>query len=385
MIIDKPKLVELLVDKTGMQLEDVESQLDQLIERIVDAANRGKALEIKEFGIFYFDEDGELKFEASDELSTEISFKYAGMRPVELKPERDSAMPPVDIEEKQDEDDDLDIPAVPLVESESSGTKEEDPFGFEEENQDDEFDFLSDLGGQTDDEDEKLLSADPEPEPVRDPEKKPEPTQKKPPVKKIAPRKKNNTSTIAILAILLLVILIGGTIWFMDSLNSDPESPQTASNMNMPVQVPDELPVITDDDIDNMDELSEQESNLDTPSMEQEAQTGVQESTEPAPTAAESVSEQPTYGLMGVVQEEANDGYSIVIHSFTTENTARSTAALLVQDGYRTLVNSRTVTGSSVWRVSVGQFATLGDAQQAAQQLPSPYNTQNFIQRIQIN
>ncbi len=385
MIIDKPKLVELLVDKTGMQLEDVESQLDQLIERIVDAANRGKALEIKEFGIFYFDEDGELKFEASDELSTEISFKYAGMRPVELKPERDSAMPPVDIEEKQDEDDDLDIPAVPLVESESSGTKEEDPFGFEEENQDDEFDFLSDLGGQTDDEDEKLLSADPEPEPVRNPEKKPEPTQKKPPVKKIAPRKKNNTSTIAILAILLLVILIGGTIWFMDSLNSDPESPQTASNMNMPVQVPDELPVITDDDIDNMDELSEQESNLDTPSMEQEAQTGVQESTEPAPTAAESVSEQPTYGLMGVVQEEANDGYSIVIHSFTTENTARSTAALLVQDGYRTLVNSRTVTGSSVWRVSVGQFATLGDAQQAAQQLPSPYNTQNFIQRIQIN
>lgn len=385
MIIDKPKLVELLVDKTGMQLEDVESQLDQLIERIVDAANRGKALEIKEFGIFYFDEDGELKFEASDELSTEISFKYAGMRPVELKPERDSAMPPVDIEENQDEDDDLDIPAVPLVESESSGTKEEDPFGFEEENQDDEFDFLSDLGGQTDDEDEKLLSADPEPEPVRDPEKKPEPTQKKPPVKKIAPRKKNNTSTIAILAILLLVILIGGTIWFMDSLNSDPESPQTASNMNMPVQVPDELPVITDDDIDNMDQLSEQESNLDTPSMEQEAQTGVQESTEPAPTAAESVSEQPTYGLMGVVQEEANDGYSIVIHSFTTENTARSTAALLVQDGYRTLVNSRTVTGSSVWRVSVGQFATLGDAQQAAQQLPSPYNTQNFIQRIQIN
>ena len=385
MIIDKPKLVELLVDKTGMQLEDVESQLDQLIERIVDAANRGKALEIKEFGIFYFDEDGELKFEASDELSTEISFKYAGMRPVELKPERDSAMPPVDIEEKQDEDDDLDIPAVPLVESESSGTKEEDPFGFEEENQDDEFDFLSDLGGQTDDEDEKLLSADPEPEPVRDPEKKPEPTQKISPVKKIAPRKKNNTSTIAILAILLLVILIGGTIWFMDSLNSDPESPQTASNMNMPVQVPDELPVITDDDINNMDQLSEQESNLDTPSMEQEAQTGVQESTEPAPTAAESVSEQPTYGLMGVVQEEANDGYSIVIHSFTTENTARSTAALLVQDGYRTLVNSRTVTGSSVWRVSVGQFATLGDAQQAAQQLPSPYNTQNFIQRIQIN
>ena len=95
MKIDRDKLVELLVEKTSMERSDVEVQLEQLIERILDAARRGKTLEIKEFGSFFFDEDGELKFDPSDELSTEISYKYAGMKPVVLKAERDSTISPV--------------------------------------------------------------------------------------------------------------------------------------------------------------------------------------------------------------------------------------------------------------------------------------------------
>ena len=63
MKIDKNKLIDLLVEKTEMGREEVEDQLDQLIERILDAAKRGKALEIKEFGVFYFDEEGELSFD----------------------------------------------------------------------------------------------------------------------------------------------------------------------------------------------------------------------------------------------------------------------------------------------------------------------------------
>ena len=98
MKIDRAKLVELLVEKTGMDSDEIDSQLKQLIDRILDAAERGKALEIKEFGMFYFDENGDLKFDPSDELSTEINFKYAGMEPVELKPPRSGSEPEEDKE-----------------------------------------------------------------------------------------------------------------------------------------------------------------------------------------------------------------------------------------------------------------------------------------------
>jgi hypothetical protein len=89
MKIDKSRLIELLSDKTGMAADEVQDQLQQLIDRILDAARRGKALEVKEFGMFYFDESGDLKFDPAEELSTEINFKYAGMEPVELKPARE--------------------------------------------------------------------------------------------------------------------------------------------------------------------------------------------------------------------------------------------------------------------------------------------------------
>jgi len=64
MTIDRDELINLLVEKTGMNRDEIEKQLSELTSRIMDAANRGKALEIKGFGLFYFDEDGELTFRA---------------------------------------------------------------------------------------------------------------------------------------------------------------------------------------------------------------------------------------------------------------------------------------------------------------------------------
>ncbi|MCC5942860.1 MAG: SPOR domain-containing protein [Balneolaceae bacterium] len=384
MNIDKPKLVELLVDKTGMQPEDVERQLDQLIERIVDAANRGKALEIKDFGLFYFDESGELKFDAAEELSTEISFKYAGMKPVELKPERDSSMPPLDIQQGNEElDSEPDtVPSKPITEAIEEDDAEQDPFGLDDESEDD-FDFLSDIEEpvtETEEADEVAAAVVPEEKPLK--------KEKSSPVKKIPPRKKSNAGFIAIAAILLLVILIGGTIWFMDTLNNSEETAETSAAELPVLVVPDELSVITEEDEDNIDQLTaieEAETEDGDLPVEQEPETEVEEEIDAVPATQQQISEQPLYGLRGAVLDEANDGYSIVIHSFNTEETARTTAATLTQDGYRTLVNSRTVAGNSMWRVSVGQFETLSDAQEAARQLPTPYNTQNFIHRIQIN
>lgn len=373
MNIDKPKLVELLVEKTGMQPENVESQLDQLIDRIVGAAKRGKALEIKDFGLFYFDESGELKFDPSEELSTEISFKYAGMKPIELKPKREVVIPPAEV----DEDRELETTTVKEDFQPATDQADEevgdDPFGLSTES-DEDFDFLS-----------EIEEPEPEPEEVELQEEQPE---KPSVVKKIPPRKKNNSGFIAISAILLLALLIGGTIWFMDTMSSSDET-TVAPATELQVVVPDELSVITEEDEANLEQLleMEEEQTGDTaPTVEPEQEITVEESVEEAPAMTpQPTADQPLYGLMGAVMDEANDGYSIVVHSFNTEDRARSTAALLAQDGYRALVNTRTVGGSSTWRVSVGQFETLSDAQEAARQLPTPYNTQNFIHRIQIN
>ena len=93
----------------------------------------------------------------------------------------------------------------------------------------------------------------------------------------------------------------------------------------------------------------------------------------------------PLYGLRGEVIPRANDGYSIVLHSFDEESKTEEVVENLINEGYRTIVGSRTVAGRTMWRVSVGQFETLQDAQNAAAELPPPYNTQNFIHRIQLN
>ena len=346
MKIDKQKLVELLVQKTSMGEEEVKSQLDQLIERIIDAAKRGKALEIREFGLFYFDEDGELKFDPSDELSTEISFKYAGMKPVELKPERDTTFP------EAEEDDD-----------------------FED------FDFLSDIPGDDSNvfpgtEEEKGVFADQE---------KPAEKKKSTPLKspKFQSNKRSGSIIWVFAAILAVAILVLAYLYFIGSLATSTQEPSPAVTQVEPEVLNDENVAARDDSTEESeapDAEIEMESSVEPPEEIIPADPA-----EPAEETDVSNEDQSLYGLRGSVMEEANNGYSIVLHSFTEEENARSTSENLTRQGYRSIVSSRTVADRTMWRVSVGQFETLQNAQQATRDLPEPYNVQNFIQRIQIN
>ncbi len=356
MKIDKQKLVELLVNKTRMEEDEVEKQLEQLIERIIDAANRGKALQIREFGTFYFDETGELKFDPSDELSTEISFKYAGMKPVELKPERDTSFP------EAEEEDDLE-----------------------------DFDFLSDISADESD----VLADTEEEQDVLEHEEKTAEKKKKEPIKPsgFKPRKKESSliwvfAAIVGLAILVLAYLYFAQPWATTSQQSSPAVTQAE---------PEEINNADEDEQNGITGESENGEQSEIESETSEAEIEIESSVEPPeeiipvdpaePPEEIDVSneDQPVYGLRGSVVEEANTGYSIVLHSFPEEETARATSADLTRQDYRSIVTSRTVADRTMWRVSIGQFETLQDAQQAAQDLPEPYKTQNFIHRIQIN
>lgn len=367
MKIDKQKLIELLVEKTEMSREEIENQLDQLIERILDAAKRGKALEIKEFGLFYFDEEGELRFDAAKELSTEISFKYAGMKPVELKPARS-------YEPDEEEEDEIDKESIEFEDEEAEEVEADEP-ELEAEEEVDPFD---------EDQFEPIVELDEEPdmdteEEIRTPRSTPPVSQR---------RKKDNTGIWILAAIVLIAVMIGGYFYYTQSdqsLNSG--------------QTDEDIAVLEPDAADMANgEMAETPAESESTTEE----TGTQDSNQ-QPTAGQTVSEseeeapeentisgtapedQPLYGLRGNIVESANNGYSIVLHSFTNEANARETAERLRNDNYRVIIVPRNVQGETVWRVSVGQFASLDEAQRATNQLPPPYNQRNFIHRIQIN
>jgi hypothetical protein len=474
MKINKKKLVELLVERTGMEQAEVEDQLEQLVKRIIDAAERGKALEIKEFGLFYFDEDGELKFDPAKELSTEINFKYAGMEPVELKPPRDAGAeegtadtlttaPFTPASEQQDDEEEIDSALSDKKKAEAEeelagifgfgedddpeGEEDEaiDPFALDEDDdespepkkkettgedasaeksaepeedaaeeeeiaprEDDPFAGLlsdasskltaSDKGVFSDDDDEEdtidedLIFSEPKSEPEPKPKPKAVPAKepakagtapagktgtpapkKAAPMKKVASKEPSRDPIMVVIAVVLAFVLIAAAFLVVPGMfqqgdsQPDPQQPPVTSE---PAPIPGE-------ESDAVNVLTPVEQDPET-----EVTEDVAEAEEIAPQAD---TEQPRYGLTGDLVEAANDGFSIVLHSLAREDNAREQAAGLAAEGYRVLVSPRTVQERTVWRVSVGQFATIADAQEKASELPSPYNTNNFIQRIQVN
>jgi cell division septation protein DedD len=405
MTIDKKKLVELLVEKTSMNSDEVEAQLDQLIERILDAAKRGKALEIKEFGIFYFDEQGELRFDAADELSTEISFKYAGMKPVELKPERDTSIS--DIEEEGDEDEDEEFDEDPFAAPFDKPDSEDDIFEESAVMPDEEFDSELeeespfDFDDESDEEkDTKQNSIDDPfssetPESVEEPAEKEEKRTNIQDIKAVSRqpvKKKDNTGIFILIAIVIIAVMIGGYFYYVGTQSQDSTelSQSTVGQMQPGVEqnggAGADQTELAGSQMNGQETTNEQSSANNQVSTEQAGSNqGTEEQIVSNSGIAASQTDQELYGLRGSIIEEANDGYSIVLHSFRTEANAMQAANQLRADGYRVIVTSRTVYENLVWRVSVGQFESLGAAQQATTQLPEPYSTQNFIQRIRIN
>lgn len=442
MKINKAQLIELLVEKTGMEKQEVEQQLKELIKRIKDAASRGKALEIKNFGLFYFDSDKNLRFDPADSFRTEVNFKYAGMEPVEVKPPRKTTS------EQEDSSEEMPIDKK-TTESEE---EEEDVFGFDDDDIDEEkekkeieetesdekvspaFKLDDELEPEKPDdpakadkpaEEDKSAEADKpeetaeskragEPEKTDKPEKTGIPEEadepedpfkdllsgislepseqkreeeeikkagtrpavsvstqagkkgqsKKGPGKKSKPPQKKKDPIMLVLAVVLtFVVVMAGFFIITDMTQTPPQEPDP--------------PAVTEQRDAVVAEPEPEPADAVEPDTETEQP--IVEDTEPEP---EPVIE-TVYGLTGTVVDEANDGFTIVLHSLRNNNNAQAAAENLRDQGYRTIITERTIDGDTVYRVAVGQFPTVREAQDKAAELPEPYRNQNFIQRIQ--
>lgn len=369
MKINKDKLVELLVEKTDMEKAEVESQLNELINQITSAAERGKALEIKGFGLFYFDENGDLKFDPADELKTEVNFKYAGMKPVELKPPRDTSKKE-DADEPVSDDDIFGIEDELIAEEEGKGEINFDEFDHDKGDESDEDEdnpfasLLEDAASGMKDKDEKEVKKAGTAPNVSSPKK----SSKEKPDKKTSTKKKTKSSgqkdpVMMIVFILLGVVVLAGGYFIINDYLDAPEQ-STNSETEVPVEEP---PAVAEQDLTE---------------VEPEAEDTVEDPEPVAESSSDETPDVPAYGLHGDITDAGNNGYTVVLHSLRSEERANEIAGELKNDGYRTMVNGRTVDGRAVFRVSVGQFPSISDAQEEAAELPAPYNEQNFIQRI---
>jgi|GEM_PF-1127072 len=392
MTIDRDELINLLMEKTGMDREKVEKQLDELNSRIVDAAYRGKALEIKGFGLFYFDEDGELTFRASDQLDTEINFTHAGMKPIEIEPSKSgSALSGKELSEETEDDLDAETESMQNTSSDSDTLGEadddsdlEDIFGIENT-------LSADKGEEEEDKDDsevpepfdKLIQD--EPDEVKSvpgaqpkdrdkvkkagtaPAQKASSTSK---TKRKAVTKSRDPMTTVILIVLAAVFLFAAYFVFTEFLDP-PEQPETAQQQDIELENP---PATAERDVTEATEPEDPEPEQ-VPEPEDDP--------EPLDDPIDEVMTTDPYGLYGELAETEGDIFTIVVHSLESQNVASRTADELRSDGFRISVTEVNVDGQTYYRVGIGQFPTVQEALQEATTLPDPFNNQNFIQRLQ--
>lgn len=102
-----------------------------------------------------------------------------------------------------------------------------------------------------------------------------------------------------------------------------------------------------------------------------------------AQNSIEIPADQPRYGLMGEVDTQANDGYTLVLFSLSNRQSAMEKYEQYRSAGYRSLlspVNSSRF--GLMWRVSIGQFATVEQAFEEAKELSKELIEDYFITKI---
>jgi hypothetical protein len=454
MKIDKKKLVELLIEKTGMEKEAVESQLDELISRIQDAAKKGKALEIKGFGLFYFSKQGELKFDPSEELKTEVNHKYTGMDPVEIKKPRESTDVPAeeasadsekvktsaksesiwDFDEEAEADETptgskkkIDKESTETDKSRKSKASEEEKGDVEDRDIFAQFDHGSIAvpgkkskkeeqsnqkkeeksktekksdepvvkGAEKKTDETKHLKRDPlekqkkktvhtDPKPATKgikPSEKPKTIKKTPP--KSTERKQNNPVYTIMAVIVVLLVIIVGIIVAFDLTGSDTATDQQEAQADITQMEPQpQAPADIESEMNGLDEMEipDEESEDLTETPEQDDQEQVEQ---PAIEDVE-VAEAAEFGLYGSVITIEDRHYSIILHSIRSEAIASGLRDELQDEGYRAVIYPVDHEEfGTMWRVGIGQFLTIADAQNAATELPQNYQDNHFIGLIQ--
>lgn len=221
-----------------------------------------------------------------------------------------------------------------------------------------------------------------------EPVKKEEPKKKEKPKKEPKPKKPRepNQAPVFLWIIIAMLIIVGATIGlgYFSIINIPGITPQVATNTIPAATPPPPVQQQTPEPVPQEQPTAEVPNQDETPAQrpvpqEQEAQPEV-------PVLANNTEvpdDQNKYGMMGVASNAGNDGYTIVLYSLSVEANAFAKQRELSNDGFRALVTPiASAQYGTLWRVSIGQFATLTDAAIAAEDMPAEFRQSYFIKQI---
>ncbi|MEX2585276.1 MAG: SPOR domain-containing protein [Balneolaceae bacterium] len=338
MKIEKSKLTERLVEKSGLASDEVEKHLKVLTGQIHKTVEKGKALEVKGLGLFYHSEDLELLFEPAEEFATEVNYQYAGMEPVEVETGRPSSRSTAAKQEPYD----LASAGVASEKSEEKGSKSSVKQG---------------KSGKSASKKAKKAA----------PGRKSAAGTPSPSRRRVAKSEKDSIMNL-VYTVITIAVLAVTLIYVLDLNESGPgPEPSASEEAARPEQPAESMPAPD----------GSGESSSETAVGASSTEEGSDEEAE-APSLEEPVPLR--YGLMGETIELEGRYYTIVLHSMSQKLRAEEEAGRLRDNGYRdVLYQVDSEDHGTMWRVGIGQFETIEKAQQAAEELDRPF----FVGRIQ--
>lgn len=393
MKIDREQLTELLVEKSGLDEEQVASQLDTLVERIREAAREGKSFHIEGFGTFVAKGE-ELLFEPDDTLQTEVNQKYAGMKPIELiGAYRDQAAGGAGADDENvveaggetapDSRREKIRARAEKARKEAARRAEtegdtEEPASYESEESPAAQAAETERAGEAG-EPEKEKSARPA---GKDTAKE---GFKKARAEGRKSRDRQSLSAVAgrivgITLILFAVMAAGWWAWDAGWFEGDLALGPPA------VEEPDNRPSMNQEQSDEAQQGGEETRQQDDRQISEQgggqAVSG-SETGQDAVSGGDAAEQQSAYGLRGEINTQLASFYTIVVHSLRNQSRADQLAEGLMEEGYRVAIRSATVDGTAYWRVGIGQFESVQSAREAAANIPEPYRSDHFIRNFQ--
>ncbi len=208
--------------------------------------------------------------------------------------------------------------------------------------------------------------------------------------KKKTPEKKPNQEPAPLwLWIVLMLVVTGSAVFALGYFNivTIPYiTPQQATNtapVQNPASVQNTTPAVSQQPQPQTPPPMEVSTETEEPVTEEPEQEVVTEVPVQQEAPVQRFDGDVKYGLNGLPSEAGNDGYTIVIYSLSNQQNAINEHQSLMEDGYRALLTSfQSEQYGTLWRVSIGQFASLYDAAVAAEDILDVIPENYFIKKI---
>ena len=436
-------LIQIVAEELSISEEESQKLLAEFTAHLNNELNNTNAVQLPGLGILKKDVSA-FSLELDPSFAIEINFKYAGMQPIVVSDDinvgiEEAEEPDVEGVDTEGTEEKLEIneaseadqePGVeqkpeieeePEVESESTADIQpdeepevEEKRGVDEEPEvesestadiqpDEEPEVEEEPGVEEKNEIDEGSEADEKPnlEPELDEEAKARIAKRTASLRNPKKTKKRNLTPLYVgIGIVFIAAMIAGWQFYLKPIleepamlvgNSNNEPSNIATSKSLSSSQEEQQRSTAVDDIKN-DSAVEDSTSMATnreiiSDQENNSLSTNLDSVVSAPIMAKGATEipagQPLYGLLGEVDRRANDGYTLVLFSLSNRQSAMEKYEQYIIAGYRSLlspVNSDRY--GLMWRVSIGQFATVEQALEVANELPKELIEDYFITKI---